>query len=171
MAVRLSLKPKEYERIDKLVGLKDGEYYAVVASRLRGTMVRSIHVFARQPMTKELTEYENTAGKMKFRRQNAEIEGSALLAAKHLYNALIARAYDVPVGWQIHGEIKVDDKGEPEDGYPVKGYLDREQAKTIVPDLIKRSAIRDAVEQHFSEAQMSEMDDTQTEVKGQMDED
>jgi len=148
MPKRISLKPEEYAALDKLVGLQTGEYYAIVGSKIRGKFVRSVHVFSRQPMTKELMEYESTASRTSFKGNKAKVDGSQIQASLALYNHLIARAYDVPVGWEIFGSTENGGKG-----------LDREEAKKLVPALIKREAIRDAVSEHYSESRMSELDD------------
>ncbi len=160
---KLVLTRDDYARIEKSCNLKGDEDYAVVTTRHKGLIVRSIHVFARQPMTKELTEYENTASKVKFKGNRAEVEGSQLLAAKHLYDHLIARAYDVPVGRAILGEIKEDGEGTP---------LTREEAIAKVPVMIKREAVRDMVAQHWSSGQLIDMEgDDDEEVHGDKEED
>ena len=163
---KLVLTKDDYERIEQQCALTGEEDYAVVTSRHRGLIIRSIHVFARQPMTKELTEYENTASRVKFKGNRAEVEGSQLLAAKHLYDHLIARAYDVPVGRQILGEIKEDD------GRMIGKPLDRNDAIAKVPVMIKREAVRDMVAQHWSSGQLIEMSgDDDEEIKGDTEED
>ncbi len=164
---KLVLSREDYARIEKMCDLKGEEDYAVVTTRHKGMIIRSIHVFARQPMTKELTEYENTASKVKFKGNRAEVEGSQLTAAKHLYDHLISRAYDVPVGRFILGELK-----ESDDGKMVGTPLQREDAIAKVPVLIKREAVRDMVAQHWSSGQLVEMEgDDDEEVKGDTEED
>jgi|PlaIllAssembly_1097288.scaffolds.fasta_scaffold19329_3 hypothetical protein len=167
MATKLRLKPEDYEKIDRIVGLSGEEYYSVVTHRVRGKWIRSIHVFARQPMTKELTEYENTASRIKMKGNRTEVEGSQLLAAKHLYDALISRAYDVPVGWKIYGEVDVDETGAVKSGKP----LDRPEAVKTVPATIKREALRDTFGEVYSEARVAEMEGEDEEVKGDKEED
>lgn len=167
MASKLRLKPEDYEKIDRIVGLSGDEYYSVVTHRVRGKWIRSIHVFARQPMTKELTEYENTASRIKMKGNRTEVEGSQLLAAKHLYDALISRVYDVPVGWKIHGEVTVNEEGVVTAGKP----LDRNDALKIVPLTIKREALRDTFGEVYSEARVAEMEGEEEEVKGDKEED
>ena len=163
---KLVLKREDYERIEKLCNVQDHEDYAVVTSRQKGLIVRSIHVFARQPMTQEITEYENTASKVRFRGNKAEVEGSQTLAAKHLYDHLIARAYDVPDGRRILGEIKIE-----KDGSSTGKPLSREEAKAKVPVLLKREAIRDMVAQHWSAGQLIDMEGEEEEIKGEQEED
>lgn len=160
------LKRADYETIQQYAGVNGTEDFAVVTTRAKGLMVRSIHVFARQPMTSEMTEFENTASKMKFRGNKAEVEGSQLRAALHLYNHLISRAYDVPVGLQILGEVTVEG-GKIVSGKP----LTRDEAIAQVPVLIKREAIRDMTAQHWSQGQIVEMEGDEEEVKGDQEED
>jgi hypothetical protein len=167
MATKLRLKPEDYEKIDTIVGLTGDEYYSVVTHRVRGRWIRSIHVFARQPMTKELTEFENTVSRLKVRGNRTEVEGSQLLAAKHLYDALISRAYDVPVGWQIRGEVAVDEVGHITTGTP----LNREMAVKLVPMTTKREALRDTFGEVYSEARVAEMEGEDEEVKSDTEED
>lgn len=163
---KLVLKKEDYARIEKLCAIGDKEDYAVVTTRQKGLIIRSIHVFSRQPMTKEITEYENTASKVKFRGNKAEVEGSQTLAAKHLYDHLIDRAYDVPVGRQVLGAIDMNDAGEM-----IGKPLNREEAKEKVPVLLKREAIRDMVGQHWSAGQLVEMEGDEEEVKGDTEDD
>ncbi len=168
---KLVLSREDYSRIEKMCDLKGDEDYAVVTTRHKGLIIRSIHVFARQPMTKELTEYENTASKVKFKGNRAEVEGSQLLAAKHLYDHLISRAYDVPVGRAILGELK-EVPGEREGESRMVGTpLQREDAIAKVPVMIKREAVRDMVAQHWSSGQLVEMEGDEEEVKGDTEED
>lgn len=160
---KLSLKPADYDRLDKVVGRTGTEYYSVVSHKVRGRWVRSIHVFARQPSTKELVQYENQVSKLKMRGNRTDVEGSQTLAAKHLYDALIARAYDVPVGWQILGEVTTDEAGNVTAGKP----LSREEAVREVPSMIKREAVRDSLGEHYSEARISDMEGDEEDVKGE----
>ena len=159
---KLSLSHAEYEKLDKVVGLKDDEFYTVVTHFLRGRYRRSIHVFHRPPTTKELVNYENTVSKLRIRHNRTDVEGSQTLAARDLYNALIDRAYDVPLGNKILGEIEIG-----EDGVSVKSGspLTRDQAQELVPPLIKRTAIMDAIGEHYSESRVAEMDGVEEEVK------
>lgn len=158
----LQLSPKDYERIDRTVGLTGDEYYAVVSHRVRGRWLRSIHVFARPPMKKELIEYENAASRIKVRGRKTEFEGSQLTAASRLYDALISRVYDVPVGWRIYGEVTVDDQGRILKGAP----LSREQAIEMVPATIKREAIRDSIGEMYSEARIADLEGEDEEFRG-----
>lgn len=168
---KLVLTREDYTRIEEMCNLTGDEDYAVVTTRHRGLIIRSIHVFARQPMTKELTEYENTASKVKFKGNRAEVEGSQLLAAKHLYDHLIHRAYDVPVGRQVLGELTEDTSEGPNKGKMTGKPLDREGAIAKVPVMIKREAVRDMVAQHWSSGQLVEMEGDEEEVKGEQEED
>ena len=160
MAKSLRLKSDDYKRIDQVVSPKGDEYYTVVTTALRGQYIRSIHVFSRQPMTKEMTEFENTASRMKFKGTRAELEGSQLLAYKKLYDALIVRAYDVPVGMSIHGETVTDEHGKVISSNP----LNADDARRLVPLVMKREALRDSMD-HMSENRVVE-DEGEDEVKG-----
>ncbi len=164
MAKSLRLKSDDYKRIDEFVKPVGEEYYTVVTTALRGQYIRSIHVFSRQPMTKEMTEFENTASRMKFKGSRAELEGSQLLAYKRLYDLLIVRAYDVPVGMTIYGETKTDDKGVVSSVNP----LNAEDARRLVPLVMKREALRDSMD-HMSENRVAE-DEGEEEVKGVVEE-
>jgi hypothetical protein len=161
---KLALTPDQYEKIETSIGLKDTEDYAVVTHRIRGKYERSIHVFARLPNTKELAEYESRASKLKFRGNKAEVEGSQLVAARDLYNLLIVRAYDVPVGTRtIIGKTDPDGTVHP---------ISRDDAKAQVPPMVKREAIRDFVAGHWSQGQISDMveEDDEQVVKDKDDE-
>lgn len=140
----LRLKPEDYDKIDAMVNLKGEEYYSVVTTPFRGKFIRSIHVFHRQPKTTELIAFESLSTKIRIRGNRTDFEGSPLEANIRLYNTLIARAYDVPVGNKILGE------GTP---------LDVSEASKFVPDVMKRRALADALGNHFSESQVSEMAD------------
>lgn len=140
----LRLKPEDYDQIDQQVGLKDDEFYAVVTTPFRGRFVRSIHVFHRQPTEKELLAFENLSSKIRIRGNRTDFEGSPLEAFARLYNALISRAYDVPVGSKILGE------GTP---------LDKYEAQRLVPTMMKRRALNDTVGTHMSESQVTDMEE------------
>lgn len=120
------LSAEDYERIEAKINLTGTEDFVVVSQRRHTKINFSIHVFKRQPMTKELTQYEETSSRMKLRGTRAEVEGSPLLAAKTLYDKLIDRVYDIRVGRQL-----------------VEGPLDASDAVTQVPQLVKREAIRE----------------------------
>lgn len=163
---KLVLKREDYLTIQKAIGITGTEHFSVVTHRSMGMIFRSIHVFARQPMTAEITEFESTASKMKFRGNKAEVEGSQVRASLHLYNHLITRAYNVPIGLQILGETDI------ENGQIVKGGpIDRETAIRDVPALIKREAVRDATSQHWSQGQLVDMEGEEEEVHGAKEED
>jgi hypothetical protein len=115
-----------------------GEDYACVFQRGKGFGQWSIHVFTRQPTQKEIDNYEQTASKLKFKGQKAQMEGSQITAAVTLYNLLITRTYDVLVG------IKSYDR------------LEREQTVARVPPLVKREAIRQLIGEVYSESRLAE---------------
>lgn len=140
----LRLKPEDYDQIDRQVGLKDEEFYAVVTTPHRGKFVRSIHVFGRQPNEKELLAFENLSSKIRIRGNRTDFEGSPLEAFARLYNLLIVRVYDVPVGSRILGE------GTP---------LDKYEAQRMVPTMMKRRALNDTVGTHMSESQVTDMEE------------
>lgn len=119
------LRTEDYEQIEAKVNLTGTEDFVVVSQQRHNKVNFSVHVFARQPMTKELTKYEETSSRMKLKGTRAELEGSPLLAARDLYNVLIARAYDVRVGRKLVEELSAD------------------EAKELVPQLVKRAAIRE----------------------------
>jgi len=119
------LKDEDYAKIEAQVNLTGTEDYAVVAQKRHNKINFSIHVFSREATTKEIVTYEEMASRMRFRGNKAEIEGSQVLAAKDLYNKLIVRAYDVRVGRVLHDTLTA------------------EQARDVVPPLVKRSAIRE----------------------------
>lgn len=155
---------EDYEKLDKFLQLPDEQFYAVVTTKLRNKWVRSVHVFARHPTPKELTEYERTVSQLRFKGNRTEMEGSQLTAARHLYDLLIDRAYDVPFNNRyVKGELTEDGKGNiTGDG------LTREAARAYVSPMIKRAALRDALGEHYSEAQVAEQDGDD-EVKGKED--
>lgn len=145
MASKLVLKAEDYQKIEASLNLKDEEDYSVVTHKVKASWYRSIHVFFRRPTTKELTTYEEKAGKLKFRGTRAEMEGSRLQAGIDLYNSLIDRVYDYPYGRRILGDIS---KGEKP--------LDRQSAKEYVDPLTKRAAILDFVSEVYSASQIEE---------------
>ncbi len=161
MAVKLKLTASDYDDIDKLTGRTEDEFYSVVTSKVRGQWVRSFHVFSRQPTTKELTEFESTSSKLKMRGQRTDVEGSQLTAFKDLYNHLIARAYNVAVGWKIIGEVKPGP-----DGKLVGTPLSREEARGQVPAIMKREALRDVMSEHYSESRVDDLEGDEPEVRG-----
>lgn len=142
----LRLRPEDYDHIDQQVKLDAdaGEFYAVVTTPFRGRYVRSIHVFNRQPTEKELLAFENLSSKIRIRGNRTDFEGSPLEAYTRLYNKLISRVYDVPVGSKIYGE------GTP---------LDREDAQRLVPTMMKRRALNDTVGTHLSESMVTEQEE------------
>jgi hypothetical protein len=121
----LKLSAEQYKTIESKINLTGDEDYVVVVQRRHGKATFGVHVFERQPSTKEMVAYEETASRVKYRGSRAEVEGSAILATKNLYDTLIARAYDIQVGRTLHE------------------MLDRGQAKVKVTDLGKREAIRE----------------------------
>ena len=150
------LRTEDYQKIEAAVGLKDEEDYVVLAHKRHNTISFSTHVFARLPTAKELVKYEETSSRLKFRGNRAEIEGSSITAAVTLYDLLIDRAYDVPVGRRVFGE---QGKGGP---------LDRDKAKAIVPVMYKREAIREFVGSVQSATSLAESEE-EAEVKGKED--
>lgn len=138
------LTADDYTKIETAVIPQGTEDYVVVWHLRHGKWSRSVHVFERQPMTKEITDYENTASKLKFKGNKAEVEGSQTLAARDLYNKLISRVYDLPVGRQVLGEFGKD------------APLDRSAAIEKVPVLVKREAIREFVGEVYSASRMAE---------------
>jgi hypothetical protein len=146
MASKLVLKPEDYDTIDQKVALTGDEFYAVVTTRFRGQLVRSIHVFARQPMPSELVKYENTASRIKVRGSRTDVEGTQIGASYELYKSLIARAYDVPVGTKIVAQM---------------------DARTAIERV--REALRDALGEHFSEGRIAADEDTEEVAKSEDD--
>lgn len=142
------LKSEDYERIEKQVKLEGNEDFVVCIHRRHNKINFSIHVFDRQPMTQEIVAYEETASKMKFKGTKAQIEGSQVLASKNLYDRLISRVYDLPVGRQ---------------NYPL---LMDDEARRIVPALVKREAIRDFVGGVVSANAMADSEGEEGEVVG-----
>jgi hypothetical protein len=125
VAHRLKLTDAQYDEIESKIGLNGEETYAIVVQKHRGKMIYGVHVFQRQPSTKELVQYEETASRVKYKGSTAELQGSALLAGVNMYNLLIVRAYDIVVGMKRHDE------------------LDRGTAIASVPGLQKREAVRE----------------------------
>lgn len=115
-----------------------GEDYAVVLQKGKGYWVKSVHVFHRHPTTKQINAYEQTASRLKFKGQKASVEGSQIDAAVQLYNELIDRAYDVLLG------LKTAE------------HLPTEQARAVVPPLVKREAIRELIGEVYSASRMAE---------------
>jgi len=161
MASKLRITPADYDQLDQQVARKPGEFYSIVTSKVRGKYIRSIHVFSRMPMPKELTEFESTASKLKMRGQRTDVEGSQITAFRHLYDQLITRAYSVPVGWEIVGDVSVDAEGKVT-GTP----LTREQAIAQVPIIMKREALRDVMSEHYSESRLDDLIGDEEEVRG-----
>lgn len=151
MSSKLVLKPEDYDKIEALAGIKDTEEYSVVTHKMRGRAFRSIHVFERQPSTKELTEYEDVASKVKMKGKNAEVGGSTVLASAGLYDKIINRVYDLPIGRRIHGASE-------------NGPLQRADAVKLVPPLVKRVAIRDLVGEVYSSSQLEDNEGIETEL-------
>jgi hypothetical protein len=119
------LSPEQYSTIESKINLTGDEDYVVLVQKRHGRAIFAVHVFGRQPMPKEMVQYEETASRVKYRGTRAEVEGSSLMAAQQLYNKLVVRAYDVQVGRTLHDQ------------------LDADQAKAVVPMVAKREAIRE----------------------------
>lgn len=119
------LTAADYEQIESRINLTGEEDFVVVSQRRHTKINFSVHVFARQPMTKEMQTYEETASRMKLRGTRADVEGSPIKAAKDLYDKLIVRVYDLRVGRQLLDE------------------LDGSGAAKLVPIVVKREAIRE----------------------------
>lgn len=124
--------------IQQKINVADPEDYAVVIQKGKGFWQKSIHVFARQPMEKEVQTYEETSSRLKFRGQKAEMEGAPLRAAAELYNKLISRTYDVLIGLKKHDQ------------------LDRQQSMQLISPIIKREAIREFIAEVYSASRMDE---------------
>lgn len=165
MGSKLLLKPDDYARIDRYVNLQPGEHYTVVTHRIRGKFRRSIHVFAREPNQAELTAFEDTSSKVRVRGRRTEFEGSQAKAFAHLYDTLILRAYDVPNGFSIVGEINLDEHDNPiPDPKTGRVGLNKEEAIRQVGLVTKREALRDAVSEVYSEGRLAEMEGEDDEV-------
>jgi hypothetical protein len=119
----------------KLNGTQD---YAVVIQKGKGFWNKSIHVFSRQPSTRELQTFEESSSRLKFKGQKAEMEGSPIAAASELYNRLIDRAHDVLIGLQTHEQ------------------LNSQQCRDLIPPLVKREAIREFTAEVYSASRMEE---------------
>jgi hypothetical protein len=128
MSVRVT--PEARAKVEERIALKGDEDYALTLFKRHGDMSIITHIFSRQPTSKEISTYEDTSSRLKFRGQKAEIEGSITLASRNLYDALIDRVYDLRVG-----RHKWD------------GAIDRDTAKSYVPVLMKREAVRDFLSQ------------------------
>lgn len=135
---------EDYDKIETAIVLQNDEDYSVVWHQRHGRWMRSIHVFARQPTTKEVSTYEEMASKLKFKGNKAQIDGSQTLAAEQLYNRLITRVYDLPIGRKLIGE------GTP---------LTADEARAKVPVLVKKEAVRDFVGEVYSASRMAEDDE------------
>lgn len=168
MAKSLKLTPADYDRIDLLSGIDKStdQFYTVVTHRVRGQAIRSIHLFARQPTPAEVTKFEDTASKVKVRGRKTEFEGSQAKAFRHLYDALILRAFDVPTGFKIIGSVPDD-----VNAYRPGLGLSREECIEKVPVVVKREALRDAMGEVYSEARVNEMEGDDEEIKGESKED
>ncbi len=129
----------DHDLIQSRAKIQGDEDYSVTVQKAKGFWVKTVHVFNRRPMLKEINDYEQTAGKVKFKGQNAELQGSQINAAFTLYNTLINRTYDVLVG------VKV-----------IEGPLDRVASQKQVDPLIKREAIRELIGEVYSATRMEE---------------
>lgn len=125
---KLSLTRQEYEDIEQKINLDGDEDYAVVAVEHHKLRTYGIHVFARQPSTKEMVKWEETNSKLHMKGSRASVEGSQISAAVNLYDTLIVRAYDVRVGRHVYGD---------------KAPLDIMEARKRVTPIIKREVIRE----------------------------
>ena len=128
MSVRVT--PEARDKVEERIALKGDEDYALTLFQRHGDRSIIIHVFERQPTPKEIATYEETSSRLKFKGQKAEIEGSVTLASRNLYDALIGRVYDLRVG-----------------RHKWEGAIDRDSAKSFVPVLMKREAVRDFLSQ------------------------
>jgi hypothetical protein len=162
MPSKLILKKEDHVKIQDLVTLQGNEEYSVVTHRIHGEWKRSIHVFKRLPSTTEMAEYENAASKVRFRGAGkAETLSGAVKASEALYNKLISRVYDLPVGTRIYGEVTIERNGQRA-GLP----LNEEESRQRVPILVKKEALTDFVGQVFSESRLAEREgDEDDEVK------
>jgi hypothetical protein len=129
---------EEHAVIQEKCKVRPPEDYSVVLQKGKGFWNKSIHVFTRQPTAKELQDFDEQASRLKFKGQKAEMEGAPILAAANLYNRLIERAYDVLVGLESHDN------------------LTSEQARLVVPPLVKREAIREFTAEVYSASRMEE---------------
>jgi hypothetical protein len=164
---KLSLTPEDYAVLDKVVSLRDREFVAVVTSKYRGRYHRSFHVFKRKANQTELVEYENLSSKVKVKANRTDVEGSTYAAAAFLYDKLIDRVYNMPIGGgRVLGKTDYDpETGAITGGGPVAA----EEARAEVPLPVKREALRDSFGEHYSEARLAEMEDEDVVVAGRKD--
>jgi hypothetical protein len=161
---KLILKKSDHSAIQSTIDLQGEEEYSVVTHRIHGEWKRSIHVFSRLPTTRELTDYENKSSKVKFRGGGkAEVDSGAVQASQDLYNKLITRVYDLPIGSRVYGEVVFKDGVK--NGKPLMG----EEARARVPVLIKREALRDFLGEVYSESRLAEREGEDDEVKEESD--
>jgi hypothetical protein len=162
---KLLLTKEHHERIQAAIKLNEDEDYSVVTHKRHGEWLRSIHVFSRLPTTKELTDFENVSSKVKFRGAGkAEVDSGAVQAANSLYNKLISRVYDLPHGpRRILGEIGKDGNSSA----PVTA----EQARELVPPLVKREALRDFIGEVYSESRIADREGEEESVEKEQEED
>jgi hypothetical protein len=128
----------DHELIQQHIHLTGTEDYAVVIQKGKGFWNKSIHVFGRQPATRELQTFEESSSRLKFKGQKAEMEGSPIFAASELYNRLIVRAYDVLVGLKKYEQMNT------------------QQCKDLITPLVKREAIREFTAEVYSASRMEE---------------
>lgn len=129
---------EDHALIQQKCELQGSEDYAVVIQKGKGFWNKSVHVFSRQPTTKELQEFEESSSRLKFKGAKAEMEGSPIIAASNLYNRCIARVYDVLIGLKSHDR------------------LEAQQARDMVPPLVKREAVREFTAEVYSASRMEE---------------
>lgn len=144
MASKLKLTPEHYTQIDAKVKPEGAEVYSVVTHKHRGQYRRSIHVFLRMPNEQELHAYESSASNVEFKNKTAKVRGAQVPAACKLYDTLIARAYEVPVGQRVLGEI------EP---------LNAKDASKFVDPMTKRQAVIELVGQVWASSSFDDDDD------------
>lgn len=160
MPSKLILSKDDHLKIQALIELTGEEDYSVVSHRIHGEWKRSIHVFSRLPTTQELTDFENKASKVKFSGGGkARIEGGAVSASETLYNKLVDRVFDLPVGNRIFGEVSLVEGKRT--GAPLKSA----DARSRVPPMIKREALRDFLGEVYSESRLAEREGDDDEVK------
>lgn len=163
MPSKLVLRKQDHAEIQKLISLGDNEEYSVVTHRIHGEWKRSIHVFKRLPSTPEMTEYENAVSRIRFKGAGkAETQSGAVKASETLYNKLVERVYDLPIGSRVYGEVTMAPDGTTS-GRPLTG----EEARSKVPVLVKKEALTDFVGQVYSESRLAERegDDDEEVVK------
>jgi len=134
------MSKEDFNKIETACEIKDTEEYSVVWHKVKGQWLRSIHVFERQPMTSELTKYEDIVSKVKVKGQKVTMEGSQVSGAKYLYDLLVQRVYDLPLGRKVIPQLNGSDA-----------------AKTVLP-LVKREAIRDFIGEVYSDARMNDIE-------------